>query len=582
MKLNFGIKSDALICFILLFISEFFFKYCLGIEITLYAALLSLIISAFLVSFANMFADKGRIIIESILIVLWNLYLFSQHYYFFFFKNFWSIFNLVQLKELAGVSDEIFVKFNPVLLVYIFIILSWFLLIKHLKVEKTTSKDFSILFPIVFGTIVVFLSVFTVKAFSSFTGKLEIQSERDYLYQTMIDKVSFVEEFGVAEYIRRDVAKAIEKPNKNITNEEIKQIEDWLTTNENNAYTGILKNKNLILVQAESLSDIAINETLTPTLYKLATEGIYFSNVYAPLYPANTNDTEFILQTGLMPSIEGATTSYKCENNYFPYSLANLFKNNGYHANSYHSYFGEFYNRIVMHKTLGFENFYSVKDILPEYIEELSEKSGYWIPDIKLIRSFNENKEEDPSFSFIISASGHMPYYDGREQLAENYSIVKSYFGDKYNDEFAYYIASQMMLDESLKCLIEQNPDSIIVIVGDHYPYGLSEETQNMLLDESDELLKVPFIIYGSEIEPNNITTLRSTFDVYPTLINLFGLEAPVSFGVDAFSDKESTIYLKNGNVITDNYNGPSEDVTPWEIGRLILETDYFRQLTNK
>ena len=43
------------------------------------------------------------------------------------------------------------------------------------------------------------------------------------------------------------------------------------------------------------------------------------------------------------------------------------------------------------------------------------------------------------------------------------------------NDELAYYYASLMKYDDALGLLINNlNENDVLVIVGDHYPYGLN------------------------------------------------------------------------------------------------------------
>lgn len=387
-----------------------------------------------------------------------------------------------------------------------------------------------------------------------------------------------MEEFGATEYIKRDISTSLNTVFKKASKEEKEMMEGWFKPLENNEYSDVLSGKNLIFIQAESLTNKAIDPVLTPTLYKMTQEGIYFDNFYAPLYPANTNDSEFIFQTGLMPSIEGATTSYKCDENFFPYSLASLFKKEGYNANSYHSFFGDFYNRNVMHETLGFDNFYSVEDLLNQHEEEL--KGGnFWVDDLELVKAYEENAPEEPYYSFIITASGHMPYSEERKGLEEKFEIVKEHWRDKYNDEIAYYEATQMLLDDALKYLVEQNPDTVIIIVGDHYPYGLSEESQELFLEK--EFLHVPFIIYNSGLEAKTFSQVRSSFDVFPTISNLFGLKTPISFGVDALSEQKSTVYLKEGTIITDDYVGAPSKMEAWEVGKLILSTNFFIENSN-
>ena len=63
----------------------------------------------------------------------------------------------------------------------------------------------------------------------------------------------------------------------------IKTINNYIKSEsgtKKNQYTGMFEGMNLIFVVAESFSEIAVSEKLTPTLYKLIHEGFYFKNYY--------------------------------------------------------------------------------------------------------------------------------------------------------------------------------------------------------------------------------------------------------------------------------------------------------------
>ena len=56
-----------------------------------------------------------------------------------------------------------------------------------------------------------------------------------------------------------------------------------VTPTEKNEYTGIFGGKNLIFIVAESLCYGAIDPEMTPTLYKMATEGFNYTDFYTPI-----------------------------------------------------------------------------------------------------------------------------------------------------------------------------------------------------------------------------------------------------------------------------------------------------------
>ena len=74
-----------------------------------------------------------------------------------------------------------------------------------------------------------------------------------------------------------------------------------MTPTEKNKYSGMFKDKNLIVITAEAFSPIAIDKELTPTLYKMYTEGFSFSNFYTPIFYVSTSDGEYVSLTSLLP-----------------------------------------------------------------------------------------------------------------------------------------------------------------------------------------------------------------------------------------------------------------------------------------
>ena len=48
---------------------------------------------------------------------------------------------------------------------------------------------------------------------------------------------------------------------------------------------------------------MAINKDITPTLYKLYSEGMKFNNFYSPIYNCSTSDGEFVSLLSLIPGV---------------------------------------------------------------------------------------------------------------------------------------------------------------------------------------------------------------------------------------------------------------------------------------
>ena len=219
-----------------------------------------------------------------------------------------------------------------------------------------------------------------------------------------------------------------------------------------------------------------------------------------------------------------------------------------------------------MFPSLGFDEFYGASTLGIE--KEAGTLSGYqgFYKDINMIiQMFKYTDTTKPFFNYFISLSGHGVYKFTRPDLQDNIKILNN--SNKYHNyphEAKSYLAAQMLLDQALAKLLDQLEindlldDTVICLFSDHYPYGLSEEkTIELLLDNEYEYSKyhVPFIIYNPQIQPMQINKLTSTFDIYPTLANMFGFDITNSYtiGNDVFSDNESFVFFKDGSILTDN-----------------------------
>ncbi|MBQ1566313.1 MAG: LTA synthase family protein, partial [Erysipelotrichaceae bacterium] len=403
-----------------------------------------------------------------------------------------------------------------------------------------------------------------------------------YLYDTFYNNLRFYDRFGLYEYVAKDTRLSIEQnQSTSLSKEEREKIDSFISNHQNteqNDHTGIYSGKNLVLILCESLNDYPLYKDLFPTLNMMAENGTLFTNYYAPLYQSSTSDSEFISLTSMLPSVDFGTTSYSFANNQYPYALPNLFKDAGYNVNSYHSNISNMYNREPLHMSLGFETFYDQEKL------GLSTEGRYfqmwvnWIDDDELfdatIRNTHTNK---PFFDFVITASGHLPYIRDREEIQIQLDELEKTEYAQLDEETKCYLASQMNFDKGLAQLLDslkaadQLENTIIILYGDHYPYGLStEEALNNVVGESDyNKNRVPFIIYDPSTKGSANANLASTFDIYPTICNLFGLDTGDSYqvGRDLFGSRPGIIPFMDRSVLTDTfyYDSTSNSFTEFE-----------------
>lgn len=309
------------------------------------------------------------------------------------------------------------------------------------------------------------------------------------------------------------------------------QITDILANNPkpvSSEMTGIFKEKNLLLIEAESLNNIAIDPVLTPTLYMLKTEGIFVEGYNSPLLAGSTSDTEFMVNTSLLPSNNGKITFNEYAEADFPHSLAKSFNALGYFSMASHNNYGIYYNRSVMLPNLGYTFYDAIGLEAYDNVED-----SYVIDHIKWIQY-----EYEKYFSFWITFNAHQPY--GKDTLNEDmlkyFDLVSERFPEMPEEEKVYF-AKNMDLDRGLKELLidyknsEVLDDMVIIIYGDHFPKGLFSdkelyrhqcETNGV---KFDHCFDTPLIIWNNQIEPLVVEKASSPLDIAPTIYDLFDVE---------------------------------------------------------
>jgi len=376
---------------------------------------------------------------------------------------------------------------------------------------------------------------------------------------------------------------------------------------EDNEYTNIFEGKNLLMIHAESIQsfvmDLKFNGLeVTPNLNKLASEGMFFSNFYSQESVGTSSDSEFTLNTSLLPASNGTVFVSYWDREFV--TIPKLLKEKNYYAFSMHGNVGDFWNRNHVHEQFGYDKFYSKSDYEIDEIVGLglSDKSFFKqsVPKIKEIASTNQN-----FYGTVIMLSNHTPFDD--LEAYGDYSVNFKY--EKLNEEtgkyetvvdpyledtkLGNYIKSVHYADEALGEFIVQLDEAglldntVIVIYGDHDAKIKKKEFQNFynydpytgeILSEDDENYrdisyydyelnrKVPFIIWTKNQEFNiEVDEVMGMYDILPTLGNMFNFESPYQLGHDIFSVDENIVVFPSGNWLTKKiyYNNQRGEYMP-------------------
>lgn len=374
-------------------------------------------------------------------------------------------------------------------------------------------------------------------------------------------------------------------------NKDIQKLNAYMATEmptKQHQYTGMFEGKNLIFILAEGFNETAVDETRTPTLYKMINNGFVFNNFYSPVHLSTTGG-EFQATTGLVPT-QSTLNIWKKETPTIAYGLGNAFGNIGYDVQSYHNWTYKYYKRNITMETLGFKDYTGCGNGLEKLM------SCKWLPsDIDLINVTTPDYlgQEGNFVTYYVSVSGHSPY-NSSSNIARKY--LDQIEGD-YSTPVKYYLASQMELDRMLEQLIVnleasgQLEDTVIALVGDHYPYTLTTEEMNEMSDyEKDGIVEVNksnFIIWNSEMEePIIVDKLGSQIDVLPTLLNLFGIEydSRLIVGKDILSDTGCVAIFSNYSWVSDygTYFANKRQFVPKAGKTLENQDEYVKAMNNR
>ena len=332
-----------------------------------------------------------------------------------------------------------------------------------------------------------------------------------------------------------------------------------------NEYTGLFEGYNLIYICGESFDTPAIDPVLTPTLYKLANNGIVLTNYYNSFKNVTTNG-EYAMMTGMWPDLyrsEGSGdtngTFYATATNYMPYGLGNIFADLGVQSFAYHGYYDGYYGRGETHPNLGYTCKFSNTGLsftttVPSSDYELIEQT---VDDYIDLDRFNV---------YYMTFSGHGNYDTYNPIDERNLAYVSEVMADRNLSEGPLcYLAGNYELEKGLTYLMDRLEqagkleNTVIVLAGDHYPYCLNTAQYRELMgadvDFDFESYRSTCIIWcGAIKEPIVCDTLCSNVDILPTVLNLFGIdyESRLLSGRDVFADEDHFVILQTKSYITD------------------------------
>lgn len=505
---------------------------------------------------------------------------------------------------------------------------------KNTMFDLFSVKYFSIkplIFSVGFAFIISFLSINAISStpFSDDVNEgIPSYSEQD-LFETNFSPELSVNRFGLFTYARIDLRTSL-----NFTDEN-KKTDEWLIDYfkereiRSNKHSWVFENKNLIFITAESLATYSIDPSLMPNLSKMLESSMVFDNYYAPLYYRNTADTEFMMHTSYYPSANVPLSMQYFGDNLFTSTLPKAFRAQGKETLAYHNYSDYYYPRDEFFvDTLGFDRYQNAYDmglIEPGTIDDrLEDEPLPWQSDAEMFEAtLDDLLSKDDFFAYYLTVSGHLPYDESHDIAKRNLPIIEDIFEEEdrepVDEVMMYFYAANYEFDLALGILLDkleetnQADDTVVIVVSDHYPYGIDKDTIDAVapelnMDESNlHIHNVPFFIYHPSLEQKHYDHLMSSVDMMPTIGNLFNLDLAYEtfMGQDVFRDRFKLIRFQDSSILSDYYAVESkqdlrilqfdeaydeprilrhynEAIHRHQLNIYILETDFFRRINYK
>ncbi len=515
--------------------------------------------------------------------ILFLILFLTNNVYFSMTKTFFD-FNLIESAS-EGAPYIIDTLKSANILVYLSFVFIVYLLIKGYKCIPYKTK---INKKILVFTIILFLIFHTLAIFS--LGKANKQltwsSWRNprNIYNTFNDNNKSLKVSGFYEYSVRNFYVTFLKTKEEEKSEDIEFLNSAFEPSEKpkNKYTGMFKDKNLIIVQLEGLDSWLLTEKDTPTLYNMKNNAFNFNNHFSYYNGGgSTFNSEFAVNTGFITPLSYTQNAYTFNKNLFPYSMAKLFKDLDYTVNAFHMNKGEYYSRTANYKNWGYDNYYGLIDMF-----EYTDNSYTLDRELVLNEEFNKLMfpEETKFVDYIIAYSSHLPFTNTKGVCKLLYDL--DHQQEIPNDETIEPIVierepmteeecvrrqageTDYMMELILENLKEKNliDNTVIIVFTDHYLYTIEDKT---VLDRYKEtrnnlINKTPFFIWSKNTKKTNINKVTSQLNILPTTLNLFGINHnpnnyigtdaldPKYEGIAFFSDYswyDGNVYVENGEV---------------------------------
>lgn len=558
-------------------------------SLTIYRSVLYCGFITVLISFTFLMKNRQKI---------WFLFLFNLIISILFIIDIWylrgynsmtSVRLLNQVTNLGDLSDSILslISKKDIVFAIDFPFLLFFILLQK-KLYHDIPRNF-VAFGVVFG--VSLISLITVlparDMWNEYIGKKNV----DEVVSVFDSNVTSPNLSPIGYHIYDIYSYWKDSHPKSLTQKDREDIKAWFDyKRENlpeNKFKAMLKGKNLIIMQVESLEKFVINQRIdgqeiTPNLNKLLKNSLFFTNYYEQINNGMSSDADLMTNTSVYP-IRSGSTFFKYPFTKYNNSLPLLLQEKGYSTSAYYPAKGSFWNWLPAVSSIGFQKCIDSSNY------DQSEVIGFGISDGSYLRQIEPMiaKQKQPFYSEIVTLTSHMPFNlpENQRELKMDKNLDKTYLGG--------YLQSVHYTDKHLGIFLDNLrkdgllDSTVFVFYGDHegihkfYPDDVKNASpaQPWWLDNAKHL---PLIIYQSGMPGQEINTIGGQIDLMPTLSYLIGIDedkiSRSAMGRNLLKTNKSFAVMSNRTLIGEKREDKDgeHDIVGLDIADTIIRSNYF------
>ncbi len=536
-------------------------------------------------SFVYLFKGKGRLWSAIVIDLFVTILFIADIWYYRANGTFLSIRHIIEPAIFNPIGKSLF-NFAPVDLLFVVDFIILFLVYKFGNLKNIKYKSS------LKTRLIAFISVFGISAIivGSTHYYMDIAKKSDKVlfriswapFQTFSDMSPLgYHGYDIYYYTNRE---------KKLSDAQKKEIKDWFDENKedlpDNKFKGMLKGKNLIALQVESLENFVIGQKvygqeITPNINRLLKNSLYFDNIKEQNNSGTSSDCDLMVNTSILPVREGTTffgypwTKYN--------TLQKLLETKGYTTISTHPEVPGNWNWAEAHKSFNADKIWDASQY------DQSEIIGLGMSDESYLRQVGEKlkNEKQPFYTFLVTLTSHGPFDMPKDKqflkLPEdlNENMLGKYFQSvRYTDqaigEFINQLKEEGLLD-----------NTVIMLYGDHC--GVHKFYPDMIKDAplkgdwwKDDHKEIPFLIYNPSIKGETISKEGGQTDFLPTILYLLGFNRNsfdnTSMGRVLVNTNRNAVLLNDGTIVGNPT--PKEKAhleKSFNIADMVIQGNYFK-----